>query len=146
MAMVMLMALILLSSVRWDSFGITGFQVAEPEPRDYRGLSSVYSVVPLTRITVDYSFSEYAEIVADAKELITQCAGSTTLEDCVTSHLPSGWTMEGEDGPYVMFSVKSAYKLPQYDEATQKVEYKEIEYRFALDFTLVGYDPGLPVS
>ena len=135
MAMVLLIALMIISLSGIDSSDkITGF-AASGTGEQIGNLPLTYSVVPASRISLNYTFSEYAKIVTEAKRLVARCAGKDNVAGCLDIYLKTGWSIAGNDGAIYKFDVTGSHKLPIYDEAENRIMVKEITYRFALDFS-----------
>jgi hypothetical protein len=135
MVLVLLMALMVISLSGIDSQDkITGF-VAVEKAGSAVGLPSTYSVVPISRLSLNYTLSEYTRLVTEAKRLVVKCASRDNVTDCLDIYLKKGWSIAGNEGNIYKFDVAASQKLPMYDEAEQKIVEKELTYRLALDFS-----------
>jgi len=139
MVLLLVIALLMISTLFNPSGNrITGLLVLDSQSK-LDELESVYSLIPIFETSADYSLKEYDEIAAAAKTLLDECKSNDekAVEKCVDTKLPTNqaWTIAERSGFFYKFEVKSRYKLPTYDDSTQKLEDKEIIYRFALDFS-----------
>jgi len=135
MVFVLLLVLMIISISGIDSQDkLTGFvTVAEPEPSP--GLPSTYSVVPISRIGLNYSFADYPKLVTEAKRLVTKCAGKDNVTGCLDIYLKKGWSIAGSEGNIYKFDATGSQRLPMYDETEAKMVERELTYRLALDFS-----------
>lgn len=141
MAVLLILALTILLLFNPDGSMPTGLAVYAPD-RDMTNTTTVYSVVPITKVGLDYSFDEYEEIVSKAKEMVEDCRGKSdpgpnyaALEYCIEQHMGLLWSVEGSEGTYYLFKVIGLQKVRQYDPNSKRVLDKELTYRFALDFS-----------
>jgi hypothetical protein len=138
MVLVLLMAIMIISLSGIDSQDkLTGFVSlgGKDDPSQAGNLPSTYSFVPISRISIDYSFSDYPKLVTEAKRLVMKCAGRENVTECLDIYLKRGWTIAGNGGNIYKFEVIGAQKLPQYDETESKIVEKELIYKLALDFS-----------
>jgi hypothetical protein len=135
MALVLLMALMIISISGIDSQDkLTGFAVSE-EKTQPENLPSTYSIVPVSKISINYTFSEYPKLVSEAKRLVAKCAGNENVTGCLDTYLKRSWSIAGNESSIYRFDVAGAEKLPAYDEAEKKIVDKPVIYRLALDFS-----------
>lgn len=142
MAIILLMALLIMGLFSPEGVTMTGFATLSTD-RNMENTTTVYSVVPITRVDMDYSLDEYEEIVSKAKEMVKDCRGKSepgsnyyaTLENCIEEHMSVLWSIEGSDDTYYMFKVIGVNTVRQYNPDKNKVIDEEITYRFALDFS-----------
>jgi hypothetical protein len=138
MVLVLLMALMIISLSGIDSQDkLTGF--ASLNGKDgttpAENLPSTYSVIPISEISIDYSFSEYPQLVTEAKRLVSKCAGRENVTECLDIYLKRGWSVAGNEGNIYKFDVTGSQKLPMHDETEHKIVEKELTYKLALDFS-----------
>jgi hypothetical protein len=138
MAAVLIAVLMILSIASFDGTStITGLLTASGG-RDMTNLTTLYSVVPITRVQTGYELGEYDRIVFEAKTLVEKCrflANLTETDICIATNLEAGWTKLGSEDTFYQFEVVSGQKARAYDEDQKKITEKDIIYKFALDFS-----------
>jgi hypothetical protein len=136
MVLVLVMALMIISLSGIDSPDrITGFAASGSKGQAETTLPSTYSVVPISKLSPDYSFSEYPSLVSEAKRLVSKCRGKENVTGCLETYLKRGWSIAGSEETVYLFNVKGSQKLKIYDAAEKNVVEKAVLYRFALDFS-----------
>ena len=119
---------------------ITGFFILDPAT-PIEDINSTYALTPIFEVKTEYSLKEYEEVVDEARALLSKCkeTDAVVVNTCVAGEvsLIHGWTIvEYQEFLYKFEVVKSALTLPFYNETTQKMENKQVAYRFALDFSV----------
>ncbi len=139
MVMLLVITLLIIFSLNSTSGSkITGMFVIEPDT-PLADINSIYSLVPLFEVNIDYSFDEYGKIENQARALLYHCRGSdpNLVNICVKDEITTmhGWNLvENQDFLY-KFDVEGQKEIPLYDEQTKKMENKAVTYKFALDFS-----------
>jgi len=96
---------------------------------------ATYAIYPSLSSDINYSITEYDDLIIHAKDLVRECSLKTDIEGCITANKPHQWNLgscEGNtdnDGNNFRFCIES--KSYPYHKASGN---QNIQYKFALFF------------
>ncbi|MBD3355098.1 hypothetical protein GF361_03885 [Candidatus Woesearchaeota archaeon] len=108
-----------------------------------QNLAGRYHIYPSFSVQTDYDLERFPILINQAFDLIDLCQDKTDndLEDCILDNIPDGWEPGPCRKPVVIQNRKCSFcyytgkQILTYNNTSDKIEFRPIAYKFALDFS-----------
>jgi len=135
-----------ISFIQKDSLNIVGTAVQPIKSnllKEDQTLAGRYHIYPSFNVQTDYNLEKFPKLINQGFDLIDLCENKSdnNLENCILDNLPGAWEPGPCRKPVVVKNRKCSFcyytgkHILTYNQTADKIEFRPIAYKFALDFS-----------